>query len=233
MKPRTYFTPIAKPPWVKELPIDRMPEGTRLLEISGRSDQELGKRLSAMRLPPASGTSGTVEAAYQGAKDFGHGPSKAIRGARTGYDAKRESRTREAAAEQPLQGFEHEGTKWPAEGGTDFYDWLWSTSALVHEKDVGRKLEAYDGFTDQFHRPARAGDPPRACQAKAAATLVSLLREERKGRLTQTLEEVFAPAGWQQWRQNGGPALPEPPQARPADPRTAAGATERSQTQSR
>ena len=50
MKPKTYFTAIDKPPWVKELPTDRMPEGTVLLEISSRSNEDLGRRLSAMHL---------------------------------------------------------------------------------------------------------------------------------------------------------------------------------------
>ena len=86
--------------------------GTRLLEISSRSTSALGQRLSAMNLEPATGRSSTVEAAYQGAKDYGDGGSDAIRHAKNGFDAKRAAKDREATKKEGLTGFEHDGTEW-------------------------------------------------------------------------------------------------------------------------
>ena len=224
---KTYFAPAAKPPYVIELPLERKPDELRVLEISTRSPDELGRALSAMRLRPASGGSATIEAAYQGAKDYGEGPSRTISAMASGFDAKRASKTRQDAAKgEGLVGFTYQGKTWPAETLTDFYDWLWTTSALISDPGVANKLKEYDGFSDMFHEGLRGG-MVRASQAMAAATLVSLARQIDKGRLSVDPEQALSPDGWQTWRRGEYERRPEPAPVRPTPAAMTPGAQDR------
>ena len=166
----TYFTPDPRLPFHRETG-DR-PRG-RILEVSSRSPDSLGRQLSAMNLRAADDPQRRpVEAVYQAAKIYGAGGPATP--ARSGYEAKRIDRERRRHG--PLAGFEHAGRRWPLDTGTAFYDWLWARSALAaYGPKIIERLQEYDGFTDQFHRPGA-----RACQAKTAAIVAGMGERTRR-----------------------------------------------------
>ena len=196
----TWFRPAPHPPFYAGVE-DGRPR--RTLEISSRSSDRLGRELSAMNLPAAGDPHGrTVEAVYQAAKCYGDGgPDTHVAGSR--YEAKR--RDRERRRQGPLAGFRHEGRQWPPETGSAFYDWLWTRSALRHCGDgVIERLQHYDGFTDQFHRPGGL-----ACQAKAAAILAGM-------GISRARAAIDTPEAW--LRHLSGRAAPAPPAPAPTSP---------------
>ena len=177
-RPTTWFTPLEHPPFVAEHHDPAgAPAGLRVLEISSRSDEPLGRRLSAMHLraPGPDGDRGLpVESVYQAAKCYGDGGPD-DQPIPNGYDAKRHDRERRGAG--PLRGFHHQGTFWPAASGSAFYDRLWIQAAAA--AGAGRELGRFDAYTDQFHRPGQA----LACQARSAAMLVGLDRARELGKV--------------------------------------------------
>ena len=194
----TCFRPLGKPPF--HTAVATRPPG-RVLEISSRSPQELGRDLSAMNLRAAGDPRRrTVEAVYQAAKCYGTGgPDTAY--CESGYAAKRRDRERRRAG--PLAGFEHEGLRWKTHTGSAFYDWLWTRSALASRGEaLVARLQEYDAFSDQFHRPGAV-----ACQAKAAAIAAGM----GIARLRAALEQ---PAAW--LRHLHGQEADRPPSPEPA-----------------
>ena len=175
-KPTTWFTPLDRAPFVTE---HRNPAGPpanmRILEISSRSDEPLGRALSAMNLRAADNDGNRrlpVESVYQAAKCYGNG-SPDEQPAANGFDAKRRDKERRSAGS--LRGFQHDGTFWPAASGSAFYDREWIKAATA--AGATRELARYDAYTDQFHRPGAAV----ACQARSAAMLVGLDRNRQLG----------------------------------------------------
>ncbi len=198
----TWFRPLGRPPFYTA--VDTRPPG-RVLEISSRSSQQLGRDLSAMNLRAAGDPRGrTVEAVYQAAKCYGDGgPDDAH--CESGYAAKRRDRERRRAG--PLAGFEHEGVRWRTDTGSAFYDRLWARSALAGRGEaVVARLQEYDAFSDQFHRPGAV-----ACQAKAAAIAAGM----GLARLRAALEE---PAAWLRHLDGRDAGPPSPPAPAPAAP---------------
>ena len=177
-RPTTWFTPLDRPPFVAEHHDPAgAPADLRVLEISSRSDEPLGRSLSAMRLRAADtddDRSLPVESVYQAAKCYGEsGPDE--RPLPNGFDAKRRDRERRGSG--PLTGFRHGGTFWPAASGSAFYDRLWIKAAGTAAANPTRNLHDYAAFSDQFHRPGQSV----ACQARTAAMLVGLDRARRLG----------------------------------------------------
>lgn len=166
----TCFTPRSRPPFHRET--REHPRG-RILEISSRSPEDLGRQLSAMNLRAADDPQRrSVEAVYQAAKTYGAGGPATP--ARSGYEAKRIDRERRRQG--PLTGFQHAGRRWTLDTGTAFYDWLWARSALAaYGPKIIERLQEYDGFTDQFHRAGA-----RACQAKTAAIVAGMGERARR-----------------------------------------------------
>ena len=81
----------------RELLEGRLHAGTRVLEISSRSDVALGRELSAMFLTVRyDGAPRRVESLYQAAKDFGEGPEESLI-SKDGFAAKRAAQGRAAA----------------------------------------------------------------------------------------------------------------------------------------
>ena len=172
-----------------------------VLEISTRSSDAHGRRMSAMNLRVSGAAGGEVplESAYQAAKDFGAGPDTRIE-TLDGFAAKRRSKERAgrmADAGCELAGFTRGGVHWPAATGTAFYDRLWLEGALnAYGERLGGILRPYVGFSDCFFRPG----PARACQAAAAATAAVLLEKLRR-RGDAALEAALATAaGYAAWR---------------------------------
>lgn len=159
--------------------------GSRLLEISSRSAEELGWRLSAFNLdlePARLVSEGpreriSVESAFQGSKVFADGGPFRDLCFKSAREAKTDPRL---AGPRILTAFDFFGQTWPTRPLTLFYDWLY-LRALDQHPDLGRALTEHDAFTDIAFNPARSIN----CQARAAALFVTLTR-------SGTLEEALA-----------------------------------------
>ncbi len=140
-----------------------------LLEISTKSEDVLGQRLSAFNLKIKTEIGEiSVEAAYQGSKVFEiGGPYRDIY-EKDSRAAKRDMRLRKSG---PLKCFDYFGEKWPLVPKTAFYDWLY-LSALRPHQDFLKRLYSYRGFTDIEFNPQKSVN----CQARTCALLVSLLK---------------------------------------------------------
>jgi hypothetical protein len=140
-----------------------------LLEVSTKSEERLGQRLSAFNLKidtPVGKIS--IEAAYQGSKVFKDGgPFTDI----YGIDSRSAKRDERLKSSGPLVGFDFFGQKWPLIPKTAFYDWLY-LSALEPHQEFLKKLFVYKGFTDIEFNPEKSF----SCQARTCALLVSLIR---------------------------------------------------------
>ena len=145
---------------------------TPLLEVSTKSEEKLGQRLSAFNLKVELDEIGPIplESAYQGSKLFAHGgPFRDLYQAES-RDAKRDSRLRDSGE---LVGFRFEGTDFPISPKTAFYDWLYVRALYPHREFLTR-LQEYAGFTDIEFNPEKSLNS----QARSCATFVSLHRKD-------------------------------------------------------
>ena len=137
-----------------------------LLEVSTKSETDLGRRLSAFNLTLASERYGqlTVEAAFQGSKVFADGGPYTDLFGLPGREIKRDGRLRGR-----LVAFDFEGQHWELKPKTAFYDWLYVRAIHAHE-DLREQVLEYGGFTDIEFNPKRSIN----CQARACAVYVAL-----------------------------------------------------------
>ncbi len=140
-----------------------------LLEVSTKSELELGRRLSAFSLKISTEIGEiSLEAAFQGSKVFkGGGPFVDIY-KKDSWAAKKDERLKDSG---PLVGFNFFGQEWPLIPKTAFYDWLY-LSALQPHQEFLKKLYDFKGFTDIEFNPERSLN----CQARTCALLVSLIK---------------------------------------------------------
>jgi len=146
--------------------------GKQVLEISSKSLQPLGVRLSAFNLTkfvPELGKSIPLECVFQGGKVFAAGGPYTDLYEAAPRDAKRDPRLRSSGM---LRSFTFGGETIPLKPETAFYNWLYINALLEHPEDAAALLE-YDAFTDIEFNPEKSLN----CQAKAAAVFVSLARE--------------------------------------------------------
>ena len=140
-----------------------------LLEISTKSDELLGQRLSAFNLEIETELGKiSIESAFQGSKVFEQGGPYTDIYRKDSYAAKKDQRIRESGQ---LIGFNYFGQDWPLVPKTAFYDWLYLTALRSHQEFLTR-LFKYKGFTDIEFNPQRSIN----CQARTCALLVSLLK---------------------------------------------------------
>lgn len=140
----------------------------KLLEISSKSPDELGVKLSAFNLLITSPKKKiySLECAYQSSKVFEYGgPYRDIL-EKTSLEAKKDPRLKNSGK---LKCFNFFGREWGLEPTTAFYDWLY-INTLFQNKDLAEKLKDFDGFTDIAFTPGKSYN----CQAYAAALYVSL-----------------------------------------------------------
>jgi hypothetical protein len=143
---------------------------TRILEISSKSPDPIGVRLSAFNLTlPLEDRHVSVEVAFQAGKLFERGGPFLDLLSGSSRDAKGDPRLKDSGR---LVGFVLEGDSWPLEPKTAFYDWLY-LQALSANPEVADYLLQFDAFTDIEFNP----DKSLNCQARSAALLVSLSRE--------------------------------------------------------
>lgn len=152
-----------------------------LLEVSSKSDEEIGRRLSAFNLKVEIDENCflPLECVFQGSKVFAHGgPFNDIFNMNP-RDAKRDPRMLSSGE---LTGFLFEGQEFPLIPKTGFYDWIYIRSLYPH-RDWLQRLSRYRGFTDIEFNP----DKSINCQARSCATFVAL---QERGILAQCVESV-------------------------------------------
>lgn len=144
------------------------------LEISSKSECDIGRQLSAFNLLLSSKTEQPcipVELAFQSSKKFEYGgPFKDLL-LSTPKDAKRDPRL---TTNGKIVEFEFEGTSFSTEPKTSFYDWLF-VNAIHQNPELGRELLNYNGFTDIEFNPKRSAN----CQAYSCALYVAIVKLEK------------------------------------------------------
>lgn len=141
-----------------------------LLEVSTKSEERLGQRLSAFSLRVESSDYGEIplECAYQGSKVFERGgPYTDLYGV-DAREAKKDPRVRDSGR---IIGFRFDGQPFPTEPKTAFYDWLYSRAIFPHREFLQR-LEEYAGFTDIEFNPEKSLN----CQARSCAIFVAMMK---------------------------------------------------------
>lgn len=153
--------------------------GKKVLEISSKSEEELGVALSAFHLSvqAENGKEYSVESLFQASKVFEQGgPYVDLLGA-SPKDAKKDGRLKSSGA---VTGFCLNGEEFGTEPKTYFYDWLY-INVLHQHPELTEKLMEYDAFTDIAFNPNKSIN----CQAEAAAVYVSL---QKQGMLGEALK---------------------------------------------
>ncbi|WP_198334852.1 DarT1-associated NADAR antitoxin family protein [Psychrobacter namhaensis] len=143
-----------------------------VLEISSKSDSELGIMLSAfnLQIELRNGHKASVESLYQSSKVFQEGgPYDDIR-YKSSLEAKRDERLKSSG---DIIAFEHKGDRWDIEPKTAFYNWLYLNVLNLNSNLKNQVLE-YDAFTDIEFNPKKSF----SCQANAIALYVSLRRNK-------------------------------------------------------
>lgn len=140
----------------------------RILEISSKSENELGVLLSAFNLTFVDGTyeKTTVECAYQGGKIFEFGGPYLDLLNKSSKEAKRDSRLTQSGE---IVGFNLNGTVYLRSDIDGFYNYLY-ISALRQNSALAKKILNYDAFTDIVFSPRRG----ISCQARSAAIFVGM-----------------------------------------------------------
>ncbi len=151
----------------------------RVLEISSKSDSDLGVRLSAFNLKFESESSFYIENIFQSSKVFENGGPYTELLFVSPKDAKRDERLKTSGR---LQRFEYAGRRWPLEPRTMFYDWLYMI-ALSRDEELSSAIMEYDAFTDIEFNPKKSLN----CQARSAAIFVSLAKQ---GMLKDSLADM-------------------------------------------
>lgn len=143
---------------------------TRVLEISSKSPNEQGVKLSAFNLqfPMRDGRRISIENVFQSSKIFENDRHYLDLLDVCAREAKTDVRLRSSGQ---LCGFNLEDIDWPRQPVTAFYDWLYLT-ALQSSPELSSQLLEYDGFSDIEFNPNKSLN----CQAASAALFVSLVR---------------------------------------------------------
>lgn len=140
----------------------------KVLEISSKSQAELGIKLSAFNLMITTKDNRifSVESAFQSSKKFEFGGPYLDILEKSSREAKKDNRLKMSGK---LIAFEFYGRQWPLEPKTLFYDWLY-IRAVYKNKDLANEILEYDAFTDIEFNPNKSIN----CQARSAALFVSL-----------------------------------------------------------
>ena len=141
----------------------------RILEISGKSEDETGVLLSAfnLRVQLIDDVIASVEALFQGSKVFSNGGPFTDIYLKDSREAKKDERLR---ASGQLIGFQCDNRDWSLYPQTVFYDWLY-VSALRQNPILAAKILEYDGFSDIEFNPEKSIN----CQAASAALYKALV----------------------------------------------------------
>ncbi len=176
------FAPVQKQKNIRALHEAAKHHGfSSLLEVSTKSEDDLGQSLSAFNLFVEDRELGRIplECAFQSSKVFADGgPFLDLRRA-SPRDARRDIRLRESGS---LVGFQYDGIDWGLEPKTAFYDWLYLQCAVQKISQIKSILD-FEAFTDIEFNPTKSIN----CQARSCALLAALVK---KGLLEQALSSV-------------------------------------------
>ena len=145
--------------------------GAKILEVSRKSEDEIGTRLSAFNLKLKSKKDGKlypIENIFQSSKVFETGGAYKDLLYCSPKDAKRDERLKQSGR---LIAFNFENKDWPLEPKTFFYDHIYMRALLENEYLINQIVQ-YDTFTDIEFNPEKSF----ACQARSVAIFVSLYR---------------------------------------------------------
>ena len=138
-----------------------------ILEISSKSNEEVGVSLSAFNLKMIKNEkSFSVECAYQGSKVFANGGPFSDLYFVSSKEAKTDERLRNSGH---FVGYEFFGESFLINPVNAFYDWLYLT-ALSQNPSLSNHLFDFKAFSDIAFNPKKSLN----CQARAAALFVSL-----------------------------------------------------------
>lgn len=155
-----------------------------LLEVSTKSDEIAGQRLSAFHLKVESPVGPIpLECAFQGSKVFESGGPYTDLFEMDAREAKRDPRLQNSGA---LVSFEFDSYVFPLSPKTVFYDWLYLNAIYPHKEWLKERLTKkvkYAGFTDIEFNPSKSIN----CQARSCALFVALID-------VQLLEDVIKSA---------------------------------------
>lgn len=139
------------------------------LEVSSRSDVQLGINLSAFNLGVKSkGRFFSVESVYQASKAFasGAGPFPELYAANPA-EVRNAVKLHETS---PLAMYKYGNEVWPLTPTRAFYDWIYCR-ALNRNSELINGLSNYNCFTDIAFNPVKAVN----CQAYAVALYISIM----------------------------------------------------------
>lgn len=144
-----------------------------VLEVSTKSDSELGWALSAFNLMVEFNGDEKIslECAFQGSKVFENNVQYTDIYHKTSIEAKKDPRLKSSGA---IIGFEFEGEFWENEPKTAFYDWMYINALYRNHQDIVEALLTYSAFSDIEFNPKKSIN----CQARTCAILVSLVKLE-------------------------------------------------------
>lgn len=152
----------------------------QLLEISSKSGNEIGRRLSAFNLEiKDNGEKIFMECAYQGSKVFRNGGPYTDLYYVTPREAKKDQRLKKSGE---LIGFDFKGKKFALSPKNAFYDWLYIKALFPHREWISKNID-YQGYTDIEFNPSKSIN----CQARAFAELIAL---SKRGEL-EKVDENF------------------------------------------
>lgn len=153
---------------------------SRVLEISSKSTDDAGIRLSAFNLMirTKNGRRFSLECAYQASKVFQRGGPFVDLLDVSSIDAKRDERLTRCGR---LIKFRFFNVDWDLEPRTAFYDWLY-INALHKQTDLANVVLNHRAFSDIAFNPERSIN----CQAYSAALYVAL---HERGLLAEALED--------------------------------------------
>lgn len=152
-----------------------------ILEISSKSEEPVGRRLSAFSLKIGlDGFEYPLESVYQGSKVFEDcGPSPEIF-EYAPRDAKRFIRERDCGR---LIAFVLEGRRFPLAPKNAFYDWLYIRSLAKHVDWIDKNV-SYDAYTDIEFNPEKQVN----CQARAFSEFKSLAAKSKLSKAANDFE---------------------------------------------
>src|ERR1019366_3067157 len=175
------FAAVQKTRNIKALHTAANAAGYWVLEVSTKSDQQLGQQLSGFNLKVKAEALGDVplECAFQGSKVFQSGGPFTDLYQREPREAKRDPRLNQSGQ---LIGFQFGGLNFPLEPKTVFYDWLY-LSCIYRQPEATAELDQYGGFSDIEFNPQRSIN----CQARSVALFLSLMK---RGKLDGAMQSA-------------------------------------------
>ncbi|MGO7180473.1 hypothetical protein ACCT14_04825 [Rhizobium brockwellii] len=154
-----------------------------VLEVSSKSETEIGRRLSAFSLIlKIEGEEIPFECAYQGSKVFQDGGPYQDLYKKTPIEAKKDIRIKTSGR---IISFKLFNKSFPISPPNVFYDWIYVSILANHESYLRDRLSQFDGFTDIEFNPEKSIN----CQARAVAITMALIRDNELQETMSTFDK--------------------------------------------